>query len=86
MRISPAAGSRPRPDRARGRIARGAGGRPQIRTRIAAAMDAERFLGPGPCVNEPAARTGALITRLRIDRGRDPLDLRVSTRATGLHP
>lgn len=71
-------------DLASARVRREPDGTPALLARVDA--DFEGHLGPGLCDYDPASETGVLITLMRENRDIEPIDLRVSVHATGVHP
>ncbi len=69
------------------RLARDKRGRPRVLARIDAPVSGPRdFLGPGQCTYDPNSMTGVIMTLMQKDQSYDPLDLRLSLHATGVHP
>lgn len=60
--------------------------KPIVRAEIRAPQNASGALGPGQCAYDASSVTGVVITHMSEDDSKDPLDLRISLRATGVHP
>lgn len=73
-------------DIARAQLARGVDGDPIVLAEIGAVSNPGKALGPGQCEYDPLSETGVLITYMYEDREFDPVDLRISVHATGVHP
>lgn len=73
-------------DIAQAELARGFDGAPIVRAKVEADTNPGKTLGPGQCDYDPLSETGVLITYMYEDRESDPIDLRISVHATGVHP